>query len=82
MSNPPKKGSKQWKANEKMIASNPVLRAARDTAEGFRASSGISSFDNSPEYKANFDKIDWSKGKDKVERKFRTKINGKYTDED
>jgi hypothetical protein len=82
MSKPPEKGSKQWKANEKMIASNPVLRAARDTAEGFRASSGISSFDNSPEYKANFDKIDWSKGKDKVERKFRTKVNGKYTDED
>lgn len=82
MSKIPKKGSKQWKANEKMIASNPVLRAARDTAEGFKAGSGISSFDNSPEYKANFDKIDWSKGKDKVERKFRTKINGKYTDED
>ena len=39
----PPKGSSQWKKNEKMIASNPVLRAARDTAEGFKASSGISS---------------------------------------
>jgi hypothetical protein len=79
---PPKKGSSAWKKNEKTIASNPALRQLRDIQQGFKPSSGISSFDNSPEYKANFDKIDWSKGKDKVERKFRTKINGKYTDED
>ena len=78
----PPKGSSQWKANEKMIASNPVLRAARDTAEGSKASSGISSFDNSPEYKENYDKIDWSKREEAVKPKFRTKINGKYTDED
>lgn len=81
----PKKGSSQWKKNEKLIASNPVLRAARDGAEGFKPSSGISSFDNSEEYKANFDKIDWSKGKkdeSKPKPKFRTKINGKYTDEE
>jgi hypothetical protein len=78
---PPKKGSSAWKKNEKTIASNPALRQLRDIQQGFKPSSGISSFDNSPEYKENFDKIDWSKGKDKVERKFRTKVNGKYTDE-
>jgi hypothetical protein len=76
----PPKGSSQWKKNEKMIASNPVLRAARDTAEGFKASSGISSFDNSPEYKENFDKIDWGT-KDETPKKYRVKVNGKYIDE-
>tara|TARA_R110000823_G_scaffold62134_3_gene147731 strand:+ start:320 stop:571 length:252 start_codon:yes stop_codon:yes gene_type:complete len=75
----PKKGSDQWKRNEKLIASNPVLRAARDGAEGFKPSSGISSYDNSEEYKNNFDKIDWSKGKEKP--KFRVKVNGVYQDE-
>ena len=75
----PKKGSDQWKRNEKLIASNPVLRAARDGAEGFKPSSGISSYDNSEEYKNNFDKIDWSKGKEKP--KFRVKVNGIYQDE-
>lgn len=78
----PKKGSSQWKKNEKLIASNPVLRAARDGAEGFKPSSGISSFDNSEEYKANFDKIDWGKRDDKIKPKYRTKVNGKYTDEE
>ena len=75
----PKKGSDQWKRNEKLIASNPALRAARDGAEGFKPSSGISSYDNSEEYKNNFDKIDWSKGKEKP--KFKVKVNGVYQDD-
>lgn len=79
----PPKGSSQWKKNEKMIASNPVLRAARDTAEGFKASSGISTGgDVSQQYKDNYDKIDFTKRAEADKPKFRTKINGKYTDED
>lgn len=31
----PKKNSPQWIKNEKIINTNPVLRAARDRAEGF-----------------------------------------------
>ena len=78
----PPKGSAQWKKNEKLIASNPVLRKARDIAEGFSPSSGISVGANtSEEYKANFDKIDFSK---KLEKSgsYRVKINGRYVDED
>jgi hypothetical protein len=80
---PPKVGTSQWKKNEKMIATNPVLRAARDTAQGFRASSGITTGgDVSPEYKSNYDKIVWTKREEAEKPKFRTKVNGKYTDED
>tara|TARA_R100000995_G_C3414294_1_gene90840 strand:- start:327 stop:593 length:267 start_codon:yes stop_codon:yes gene_type:complete len=77
---PPKKNSSQWKKNESLIAKNPTLRAARDRAEGFKPGSGISSADNSQEYKDNYDKIDWGK-KDKTKPKFRVKINGVYQDE-
>ncbi len=34
MSNVPPKGSSQWKKNEKIINDNPVLKQARDRAEG------------------------------------------------
>jgi len=77
---PPEKGSSAWKKNEKTIASNPALRQLRDIQQGFKPSSGISSFDNSPEYKENFDKIDWGT-KDETPKNYRVKINGKYTDE-
>lgn len=77
---PPKEGSSAWKKNEKTIAKNPALRQLRDIQQGFKPSSGISSFDNSPEYKENFDKIDWGT-KDETPKKYRVKINGKYTDE-
>ena len=83
MSKIPTTGSSQWKKNEKMIATNPVLRAARDTAQGFKASSGITTGgDVSPEYKANYDNIDWTKREGVGKPTFRTKVNGKYTDED
>lgn len=78
---PPKKGSSQWKKNESLIAKNPTLRAARDRAEGFKPGSGISSADNSQEYKDNYDKIDWGK-RDETPRKFKVKINGVYQDKD
>lgn len=82
MSEIPKKGSSQWKKNEKIIASNPVLRAARDGAEGFKASSGITTGgDVSPEYKSNYDKIVWTKREEVEKPKFRTKVNGVYVDD-
>lgn len=34
----PDKGSKQWNKNEKIINQNPVLKKARDAAEGFNTS--------------------------------------------
>ncbi len=80
MSNIPKEGSSQWKKNEKLIAKNPTLRAARDRAEGFKPGSGISSADNSEEYKANYDKIKWGKKLD-ANKSFRVKVNGVYVDE-
>lgn len=78
----PPKGSSQWKKNEKAIASHPVLRAARDTSEGFKPSSGISSGVNDAEYKAGYEKINWGKKDKTIKPKFRTKVNGKYTDEE
>lgn len=80
---PPKKGSDQWKKNEKLINTNPTLRAARDHSEGFKKGSGISTGVNDEQYKAGYDKIDWNKGKkeDKPKPKFRYKINGVYQDE-
>lgn len=58
--NTPKKGSAQWKKNEKIIAKNPFLRAQRDKSEGFRPGSGIVSADNSQEYKDGWERI-WGK---------------------
>lgn len=78
----PKKGSDQWKKNESIIAKNPVLRAARDTAEGFRPTSSINvGGDNSAEYKSNYDKIDWS-GVRSEKKNYKVKVNGRYVDED
>lgn len=72
----PKKGSSQWKKNEKAIASHPMLRAARDTSEGFKPGSGISTGVNDAEYKAGYDKIQWTKPEEKEKPKFKVRING------
>ena len=61
MSKVPEKNSRQWKKNEKLIAQDPALRAARDTAEGFKPGSTINTGVQSEKYKDNYDKIDWSK---------------------
>jgi hypothetical protein len=79
--NVPPKGSSQWRKNEKIIAKNPLLRAARDKAEGFKPGSGISSAETSEEYKANYDKIKWGKKLD-TNKSYRVKVNGVYLDED
>lgn len=78
----PPKGSSQWKKNEKAIASNPVLRAARDTSEGFKPGSGISTGVNDAEYKAGYDKIQWTKPEEKTKPKFKVRINGVLQDKD
>jgi hypothetical protein len=62
--NIPKKNTRQWIKNEKLIAKNPVLRSARDTAEGFKPSSGISSGANDQAYKDGWDRIFGKKKKD------------------
>tara|TARA_R110000803_G_scaffold36651_1_gene78756 strand:+ start:2701 stop:2979 length:279 start_codon:yes stop_codon:yes gene_type:complete len=79
---PPKTNSTEWKKNEKTIATNPVLRQLRDIQQGFKPSSGITTGgDVSPEYKSNYDKIVWTKREEDEKPQFRTKVNGKYTDE-
>ena len=78
--NIPKKNSRNWTKNESIIAKNPVLRAARDKTEGFKPSSGITTGANDEQYKAGYDKINWSK--DKPKPSFRVKVNGKYLDEE
>ena len=79
--NVPPKGSSQWRKNEKIIAKNPLLRAARDKSQGFKPSSGITSAETSEEYKANYDKIKWGKKLD-TNKSYRVKVNGVYLDED
>lgn len=75
-----KKGSSTWKKNESIIAKNPFLRKMRDQSEGLSSSSAINTGVNDEQYKSNYDKIEWSK--DKPKPKFRTKVNGKYIDEE
>ena len=81
MSQPPKKNSKAWVANEKIIAKNPFLRGQRDKTEGFKPSSGITTGANDEQYKDGYDKINWTK--DKPKPKFKIRVNGKViNDED
>lgn len=56
--NTPKKGSEQWKKNEKIINENPFLRKMRDQSEGFSGSSGnTGGWTPSQAYKDNYDAI-------------------------
>tara|TARA_R100001463_G_scaffold68685_1_gene122175 strand:+ start:1322 stop:1594 length:273 start_codon:yes stop_codon:yes gene_type:complete len=80
-----KKNSSDWKKTEKTITKNPTLRRIRDISEGFKPGSTISTGVSDQQYKDNYDKIDWNKGKKegtKPKPKFRTKVNGKYQDEE
>lgn len=79
--NVPEKNSRKWVKNESIIAKNPVLRAARDTAEGFKPSSGITTGANDEQYKQGYDKIQWGKKDPDKKPSFRIKVNGKYQDE-
>ena len=76
--NVPKKNSRNWVKNEKLISTNPTLRRARDISEGLKPSSGITTGVNDQQYKDNYDKIEWSKNKSKP--KFKVRVNGVYQD--
>jgi len=63
----PPKNSAQWKRNESIIAKTPMLRAARDQAEGFNpnaGSSGTGGWTPSQAYKDNYDLIFGKKDRD------------------
>ena len=78
----PDKKTYQWKKNESIINKNPTLRKMRDTAEGFKPGSTISTGVNDQQYKDNFDKIQWAKPEEKEKPKFRIKVNGRYIDDE
>jgi hypothetical protein len=78
----PKTGSSQWTKNERTINKSKALRDARDISQGLKPTSGISTGVNDAQYKAGYDKIKWTKAEDKPKPLFRTKVNGKYTDEE
>ena len=80
MNKPPKKNSKAWVANEKIIAKNPFLRGQRDKTEGFKPSSGITTGANDEQYKDGYDKIKWNT--DKPKPKFKIRINGKVINDE
>ena len=60
----------------------PYLKKIKDNAEGLTHRGDIISGDNSQEYKNNYDKIVWTKREEAEKPKFRTKVNGRYVDED
>lgn len=80
MSQPPKKNSKAWVANEKIIAKNPFLRGQRDKTEGFKPSSGITTGANDEQYKTGYDQIKWNT--DKPKPKFKIRVNGKVINDE
>ena len=79
--NIPKKNTSKWIKNEKLIAKNPVLRGARDRAEGFKPSSGITTGANDEQYKEGYDKIKWNTGK-KTKPSFKIRVNGKVINDE
>lgn len=64
--NTPDRNTAQWKNNESMIARNPTLRAARDTSEGFRPGSTISTTQQqvTDAYKEGWERIWGNRGED------------------
>ena len=90
---PPKKGSAEWRKNEKTINQNSFLRKVRDKSEGIEKSAGHygqthggkgsapRTNTSSKEWQDAYDQIDW--GALRSEKKsYRVKINGRYQDED
>ena len=64
----------------KAIDKSPELKKIRSIKDGM-AYSEINTGVNDQQYKDNYDKIDFTKREEADKPKFRTKINGKYTDE-
>jgi hypothetical protein len=69
-----KYGKNTVKQVEKIIDKNPEFKQIRSIKDGEKYSQ-INSGVNDPQYKENYDKINWSKNKAKP--KFKIKINGK-----
>ena len=90
----PEKGTKRYAQNEKMINNNSVLKQARDVSQGIEkhagaygdtsSGKGSSVRGNPEEYKAQYDKIDWTKREEADKPKFKTRINGvlQYPEDD
>ena len=71
--------SSQGKKLEKIVSHNPFLKKMRAQSRGEKYSEIVSG-DNSEEYKANYDKIDWS-GVRSEKKNYRVKVNGVYVDD-
>lgn len=72
--------SSKGKKLEKIVSHNPFLKKMRAQSRGEKYSEIVSG-DNSEEYKANYDKIDWGT-RDETPKGYRVKVNGRYVDED
>jgi hypothetical protein len=67
------------KLAKKIVDKSPELKKLKSAQHGEKYSE-IQSGDNSEEYKAGYDKIDWGK-RDTSKKKYRVKVNGVYQDE-
>lgn len=68
------------KKAERLIDKSPELKRLRSIKDGLKPSE-ITTGVNDQQYKDNYDKIKWSKNKNKKPG-FKLKINGEYVDND
>ena len=68
------------KKAERLIDKSPELKRLRSIKDGLKPSE-ITTGVNDQQYKDNYDKIKWSKNKNKKSG-FKLKINGEYVDND
>jgi hypothetical protein len=68
------------KLAKKIVDKSPALKKLKSVQHGEKYTE-IQSGDNSEEYKAGYDKIDWGK-RDTTKRNYRVKVNGVYQDSD
>tara|TARA_R110002074_G_scaffold8466_2_gene34874 strand:+ start:517 stop:780 length:264 start_codon:yes stop_codon:yes gene_type:complete len=67
---------------DNIVNKTPYLKKIKDQANGLKYSGDFSTGVPDQQYKDNYDKIKWTKTEEKEKPKFRTKVNGKYTDEE
>lgn len=77
--NVPGKNTTEGKKLEKMVYQNSFLKKMRAKSHGEKYNDIVSA-DNSEEYKANYDKIDWT-GVRSEKKSYRVKVNGVYVDD-
>ena len=68
---------------DNIVNKTPYLKKIKDESNGLKYSGDFNTGVPDQQYKDNYDKIDWNKGKkeDKPKPKFRIKVNGVYQDE-